>query len=104
MATQGDKPYQYVNIPLSGRLRTSVDGTELGEGDFQVLKNMRYGKATPKSVAGMTKISNTIIDSIYFKPRAGFHFRKDQPVESHIMVRCYNTGLTTSRLYDLGDV
>ncbi len=39
---QEDRPLQNVDIPLSGKLRTAVDGTQLSEGDFQILKNMRY--------------------------------------------------------------
>lgn len=58
-----DRPFQYVNLPLSGKLITSIDGTQLGEGDFQTLKNMRYGERGPKTVIGMTKINTSIFYS-----------------------------------------
>ena len=59
-----DEPLKYVDIPLTGRWRPSVDGTELTEGDFQTLTNMRYGEVTPKSVRGMTKINSTAIPEL----------------------------------------
>ena len=58
-----DRLFQYVNLPLSGKLITSIDGTQLGEGDFQILKNMRYGERGPKTVTGMTKINTSIFYS-----------------------------------------
>ena len=55
-----DDQLKYAQIPLSGKWRPAIDGTELGEGDFQTLTNMRYGEITPKSITGMTKISVAI--------------------------------------------
>ncbi len=88
---------KYADVPLSGRLRTAIDGTELEEGDFQVLKNMRYGEITPKSVTGMTQINTAVpINATYIKPRAGFHFRKAQPAESHVLVQTWDTTVQTT--------
>lgn len=56
-------PFKFAVIPLSGRLRTAIDGTQLGEGDMQVMSNLRYGRKSPKSVAGMTKINSNIFYS-----------------------------------------
>ncbi len=95
---------KYADIPLSGRLRTGIDGTELEEGDFQVLKNMRYGEITPKSVTGMTQINTAVpINATYIKPRAGFHFRKAQPAESHVLVQTWDTvvqSTSTKKVYE----
>ncbi len=88
------------NLPLNGKLITSVDGSQLSEGDFQILKNMRYGELSPRSIAGMTKINTAVINATYLKPRAGFHFRKAQPAESHVLAQSWNTGLTTARVYE----
>ncbi len=90
----------FANIPLNGKLRTAIDGTQLGEGDFQKLINMRYGELSPKSISGMTKINTSIINGTYLKPRSGFHFRKAQPSESHVLVQAWNTGLTASGVYE----
>jgi hypothetical protein len=95
-----DKPLKVVPIPLTGKLNTAEDPSTLGKGDFSQLVNMRYGELNPKSVSGMTKINTSVINSTYFKPRAGFHFRKDQPSESHVLVQAFNTGETASRVYE----
>ncbi len=95
-----DAPKNPVNLPLSGKLVTSRDGTMLAEGDFQLLRNMRYGEISPKSIGGMSKINTSAINATYLKPRAGFHFRKSQPSESHALVQSWNTGLTASRVYE----
>ena len=100
MAKDDDREYKHANLPLSGRWRPALDGTELDEGDFQTLTNMRYGEKTPKSVTGMTKINSSVINATYLKPRAGIHFRKDHPSESHFLVQAWNTGLTASRVYE----
>lgn len=87
MAESKDNEFKHLNIPLNGKLRTSIDGTQLGPGDFQVLKNMRYGELSPKSITGMTQINTSLINT-YTVPFAGaFHFRKSNPVESHILAQ-----------------
>ena len=70
------------NILFTGKLNTAVDGTTLQQGDFQVLKNMRYGENYPRSIAGMTKINSTATPEIDIKN--GFHFKKSN--ESHVLV------------------
>src|SRR5512139_2479830 len=95
-----DKPLQPYNLPLNGRLRTAPDGCQLGEGDFKTLKNMRYGELSPKSISGMTKIDTNVINATYLKPRAGFHYRKSQPSESHLLVQAWNTGVTAALVYE----
>ncbi len=62
-ATPKASPFKFATIPLSGRLRTAIDGTQLGEGDMQVMSNLRYGRKSPKSVTGMTKINSNIFYS-----------------------------------------
>ena len=98
--SESDKTGKYLNLPLNGKLITSIDGTELGEGDFQVLKNMRYGTISPSSISGMTKINSAVINATYLKPRNGFHFRKYLPAESHLLVQSWNTGLTAGLVYE----
>lgn len=69
------------NILFTGKLRTAADGITLQQGDFQVLKNMRYGENYPRSIAGMTKINTTATGEISIKN--GFHFNKAN--ESHVL-------------------
>jgi hypothetical protein len=89
-------------IPLTGKLITSADGTELPEGSFQVLTNLRYGLITPKSVAGMTKINTSVINATYLKPRAGHQFIQHTRTStvSHVMVQAWNVGDTASKVYE----
>lgn len=93
-----DKELTPVPIPLTGRWRTSVDGTQLSEGDFQVLTNMRYTNAGIRSVSGMTKInsSTALTDP---KIRAGHQFIKNEPAETHLLVQAWDSGETVSRIY-----
>lgn len=94
-----EKPLKPLNIPLTGKLKTSVDGSQLSEGDFQELQNMRYTNAGLKSIGGMTKI-NTSVTALgdFLKFRAGIHFVKDEPSESHVLVQAWDTG-TTPHIY-----
>ncbi len=89
MADKSKEDLKHLNIPLSGKLRTAPDGTQLGPGDFKVLENMRYGELSPKSVSGMDKINTTRITG-YYPVRGAFHYRKDQPAESHVLVQTWN--------------
>lgn len=53
------KPYQ---MPLSGRLRTSIPPGQLEEGDFRQLINMRYTRAPGiKAIKGMSKVSDELV-------------------------------------------
>ena len=101
-----DEEFKHLNIPLNGRLVTAVDGTQLGEGDFQILKNMRYGDRSPKSIGGMTKIN--VAAPLNKNFRKGFHFLKNQPYElaqygfyqeSHVIVQAFAADLIHSVLY-----
>lgn len=97
MAT--DEKLKPLPIPLSGRWRTSVDGTQLSEGDFQTLQNMRYTDAGIKSIKGMTKINTTtaLTDKLV---RSGIHFRKDEPSESHVLVSSWDATDGQAKIYD----
>ena len=89
---------KYKPIALNGRWRPAIDGTQLGEGDFQTLTNMRYTDTSIKSVEGMTKINTSVMNATYLKPRAAIHFKKDQPSESHVLVQAWNAGETASQV------
>ncbi len=97
-----EKPLKPLNIPLTGKLKTSVDGSQLSEGDFQVLENMRHTNAGLKSIGGMTKINTSgVVEPTvtYPKFRSGIHFIKDEPSESHVLVQAWNSGMTASKIY-----
>lgn len=92
-----DKPLRSENIELTGRLITSVDPSQLAKGDFQSLSNMRYTDKGIRSIRGNTKINTTALA----KPTVGaaYHFVKDQPAESHLLVQGIAVD-NTSAIYD----
>lgn len=69
-------------LPLTGRLITGIDGTQIGLDNFQVLKNMRYSKFGIKSISGMTKINTTATPEVAIANV--FHYKKTN--ESHLLV------------------
>jgi len=72
-------------IPLNGKLKTDVDPVLLDPGDFQTLKNLRYRSRGITGVTGMTKTNGSVLN--YTSVDSGFHFRKNQPEESHIIAQ-----------------
>jgi len=97
-----DEKLRKHEIPLDGKLITSVDPSIIGH-NFQTLTNMRYYGGRIKGVGGMSKITDPgvqeeAINATYFKVRSGIHYTKDQPSETHVLVEAFNTGLTASRI------
>jgi hypothetical protein len=78
-----DSRFRTREIALNGRLRTAPDGAVIKPGDLSVCKNMRPDEEYPRGVGGMTKINTSALASTGL--RNGFHFRKAQPAESHLM-------------------
>lgn len=77
-------------IALDGKVVTSEDASTIGK-NFQVLKNLRYTNTTPKGVGGMTKINTTVLADSYKHIKNGFHFKKEQPAETHVLVQATDT-------------
>jgi hypothetical protein len=89
-------PSKSKEIAFNGKLRTNVDGASIAPNDFQVLKNLRYTDANVRGVQGHTKINTVAAPETAI--RNGFHFRKDQPAESHVVLdanyKCYDMTAT----------
>lgn len=86
-----------IDIPLTGKLNTATDPMKLQPNDFQSLINMRPTDDSPKGVRGMTKISTS--PTGYLGIKNGYHFKKDQPAEDHIIVQTNSlTSTTDARL------
>lgn len=88
-----------IDIPLSGKLVTSVDPAQLQPGEFSSVKNMRYTDRGITGVKGMTKINTNAI-ATYTHGKEGFHFRKAQPAESHVMVQSFNAAENAARIME----
>lgn len=91
-----DKALMPFHVPLDGKIILSSDPLIIGK-NFRSLKNLRYTDSNPQGVGGMTKINTTALTT-YLKIRNGFHYRKVQPAESHVLVQAYNTGLSASQV------
>ncbi len=98
MAGPTSPEYLVREIPLNGRLRTNVDPATIGPSDFQTLKNMRYGKTSPKGIAGQTKINTAALSNV--KIKNGIHYRKDFPSsESHVLVSAQDANGANPNIY-----
>jgi len=87
----------YKDMSLNGKFITNDDPATI-DTNFQELKNMRYEDKTIRGIGGMTKVNTTAITSF---PRMinGFHFRKEQPAESHIVIQGEDTSDTNPTLF-----
>lgn len=89
--------FETKEIALTGKLITSVDAASI-DTNFQDLQNLRYTDTGLRSVGGMTKVNTTALTDP--KIRAGIHFEKVLPAESHLLVQAYNSGETASKVYE----
>ena len=81
-----DQPIETLQFAFNGQWLPSADPAQIGPENYRILTNLRY---TPsgglESVGGYTKINTSAISG---SPEidAGFHFKKDNPAESHVLV------------------
>lgn len=92
MAVRSDP--RYFNWALNGKFRNDIDPLMIGVGNFSKLTNLRYVQDGIEGIAGMTKINASA--TAYTQIDNGFHFKKSQPAEEHILVQ--TTSGTNSRL------
>lgn len=90
-----DKDFKSLSIPINGKLITAIDAALIGQ-DCQSRKNIRYDG---RGVGGQTKINTTALTS-YPVIKAGYHFEKAQPAESHVLVQAHNSGGTESKVFE----
>ena len=83
---------QSKELAFNGKLKTNVDGIDIGANDFQILQNLRYTDTNVRGILGHTKINTSPLPDTAI--RNGIQFRKGQPVESHVVVdangKCYD--------------
>lgn len=84
-------------FPLSGKMITSIDPVSIGE-NFQELTNTRYTNIYPKGIRGMSRVNPTTALTPKKHIRSVFHFHKDQPSESHLLVQAWNSTLDESAI------
>jgi len=92
------KPYPF---PFTGRWEPSSNPLLINQHGFQDIQNLRKDGNSLKGVSGHSKVTNGIVNSVYYHIRNGFHFTKEQPAESHILVYCQDsTNYGSARIYD----
>ena len=86
-----DEVEQKVTVLFDGQWLPDQDPAEIGAENFKTLENMRYRDKRIEGVQGYTKINTVEIPDGY-EPQAGFHFKKDQPSENHVLVQVKDSG------------
>lgn len=89
--------WELAEIAFDGKLITSVDPSTIGK-NFQSLKNMRYTDTGIKGIGGMSKINTTSLANPHI--RNIFHFDKDSPSESHLLVQAYDSNDANPKVYE----
>ena len=90
----------HVYIPFIGQWLPDLPSEVIGFQNFKTLKNMRYIDGGIEGTQGYSKINTSIVDGSYYRSRSGYHFKKDRPVESHVLLQCYNYNGTESEVFD----
>lgn len=90
------KPYAF---PFIGRWQPSEDPVLIDDYGFQDIRNVRKDGKRLRGVAGHSLAVNNIINATYYNIANGFHFSKDQPSESNILVYALGSGDTISKVY-----
>ncbi len=101
------QPYAFLFV---GRWQPAEDPLLIDEYGYQDIQNLRRDGKRLRGVSGHSKTTNNVVDSTYKYIRNGFHFTKENPEESHILVYSQNSSATASRIYqnttaipDVGD-
>jgi len=93
------KPFPFA---FFGKWQPSEDPLLIDDNGFQDIQNLRKDGKRLKGVSGHSKINTTSIDNggdIYIYPKNGYHFSKDQPSESHVIIYATRSDGTLPRLY-----
>lgn len=89
---------QPIAFTFTGRWQPSDDPVLIDDYGLQDIQNLRREGKHFKGVAGSTKINTTLLSS-YPYILNGFHFRKDNPSESHVMVLASTSTASASVVY-----
>lgn len=93
---------QPFSFPFIGRWQPSEDPTLLADYGLQDVQNVRKVGNRFKGISGHTIINTTSVSTApYFLN--GFHFRKDQPQESHVLVVTADAAIPTASYVIVND-
>lgn len=84
---------------FNGRWQPSEDPLLIDQNGFQDIQNMRKDGKRLRGVNGHTRTTNGVVNATYKFIKNGFHFTKDQPAESHILVWSEDATPTGSKIF-----
>lgn len=87
-------------FPFIGKWQPAVDPLLIDELGFQDIQNVRKHGKGYRGVSGHTQVNTSEWNATYSYPRNGFHFRKSQPAESHLIVTAVDSSEAAPRLYE----
>lgn len=91
---------QFYPFPFVGKWNPTEDPMLLDDYGLQDIQNLRKSGKHFKGVNGHTKINSTAVGDVFILN--GFHFRKDSPVETHILIWAANAfNAKAGNIYDL---
>jgi len=86
-------------ITFNGRWQPANDPSLIDDFGFQDIQNMRKDQQGLIGVKGHTQVNTTVWDATYKYPKNAFHFKKDQPSESHFFVHATDSAGINGRVY-----
>ena len=97
---QESSVYKNTYYPFNGAWLPDTKSELIGANNYKTLINLRPIEEGIEGVNGYTYINTSVGSPSYLLPRAGFHFNKDYPLESHVLVQFYNYNGTQSQIFD----
>ena len=94
------KGLRHVYMNFDGQWLPNVEPELIGPQNFKTLQNMRYRDGGIEGTQGSSKINTSIVNTVYYRPLSGYHFKKDRPAESHVLLQCYNYNGTKSKVFE----
>ena len=95
-----DDPLFSISSLFQGQWLPALDPLKIGKDNFKTLQNLRYTDKGLKGVDGYSAINTNIVNATNYRIKNGFHFRKEQPQESHVLIQAENSGGTASAIYE----
>jgi hypothetical protein len=100
-ALAGAAGQQKFAFPFLGRWQPTENPVLVDDYGFADIQNLRRDGNHLESVKGMQVVnSGATIDATYFYPRAGFHFTKNDPDETHVLVKAVDSTGGNGQIWD----
>ena len=91
--------FQWSHFAFTGKWQPALDPIQIDANGFQDIQNLRTSYKGLRGVGGHTVINSSVWNATNLYPVNGFHFKKDQPAESHVIVYTTDTAGDNGKLY-----